>query len=70
MADPKKPDPGAVFVRPCPGCGTLVQTADPTGGEACEACAAKPLPVDRKKAARTNEPTSTPQADVDVKSGR
>lgn len=35
MSDPR------IFVRVCPSCRVLVQTADPTGATPCDACASK-----------------------------
>lgn len=63
--DPDAPLPGEVFVRTCPGCGMLKQTADPTGKTECRPCRARP-PVEHAAAG----PASTSGADSLAEAGR
>lgn len=47
------PDPGAVFVRPCPACGEIVQTKDGSGKTPCMVC--KDLKLDAPSLVGTGE---------------
>lgn len=51
---------GKVFVRECPSCHKLCQTADQTGKSPCDECAAK---GDRSEArASAKKPQASPEA--------
>lgn len=58
--DLDKPLPGEVFVRACPTCGVLKQTADSTGKTECRKCQAKPkAEPEETKDSPTGEMTET-----------